>query len=252
MIFGLHNIWPAFCQRPIAIKERHHMDRLFFIIGRINSLLLLLVLLGAALWIVWMNWGGNQWQQRGAIDAVNNSNDAKRPVRLEFEQPERIASADAQMIQLSTQGESAKFSSGGAGRQVRNVLFFTDSEKTARWLFKTHRNLIRTNVQLHEAPVDTKEQPARALYFEYITRDSNGDGKLSDEDHSSVGLAKPDGTGFVEVLPDVSRVLSHDLADVQHLSVVYQRGTSVRRARFSLVSMKLEEDQEIATLPERI
>lgn len=44
------------------------MERLFIIIGRINSILLLLILFGAGFSIAWVSWSSNQWQRRGAIE----------------------------------------------------------------------------------------------------------------------------------------------------------------------------------------
>lgn len=225
------------------------MDRLFVIIGRINSILLLLVLLGAAGTIAWMSSGNNQWRRRGAVEVAEGDSGAKKSILLNFEKVEDIKGADTQMMRLSTHRKSGKYSSGGSGSETRNVLFLKGSNKAPRWLFTDHKNLVLVSVQLHEESSALKEPSTRVLYFEYVTNDTNKDGSLSSEDRSNVGFAKPDGTGFVEVLRDVSRVLSYQLLDQEHLSVVYQKGSTVKHAKFAVATMKLESDQEIVNVP---
>lgn len=227
------------------------MKRLFIIIGRINSVFLLLVLLGAGFSIAWMSWSSNQWQRRGAIDVPAGESSTKARVLLRFERIENITGANTQMMLLSAQVKSEKFSSSsGYESEIRNVLFLAGSEKSARWLFPKQNNLILVAAQLREESKDSKGNPTKALYFEYVKDDTNGDDKLSSQDHSSVALSKPDGSGFVEVLQGVSRVLSYEMMGSQDLSVVYQTGKTVKHAKFSLLSLAKESDQEIINVPE--
>lgn len=226
------------------------MERLFVIIGRINSVLLLLVLIGAGISIALISLPIFQRQYQGAIEV--SAGESKRPISLRFERIENVTGANTQMMLLSVQDDSGKFSSGGYGSEIRNVLFLTGNEKTARWLFPKQNNLIRVSVQLREDSNDARDNPTKALYFEYVTEDSNGDGKLSVQDYSSVALSKPDGLGLVEVLHGVSRVLSYRMLDSRNLSVVYQRGKVVRHAKFSTVSLEKETDQVIVNVPEEL
>ena len=229
------------------------MERLFIIIGRINSILLLLVLLGASLSIAWVTFSDKQWQRRGAIEVPAGKSASKEQVLLSFERIEIITGASTQMMQLSAKSESAKFSSGGGYRsETRNVLFLTGHEKIARWLFPKQNNLIFVAAQLREESKNSRENPTQALYFEYVKNDSNGDGKLSIQDLSSIALTKPDGTGFVEVLNGVSRVLSYEMLGSQYLVVVYQTGKVVRYAKFSVLTFTKESDQEIVSVPDEL
>lgn len=228
------------------------MERLFVIIGRINSILFLIILLGAGISIALMMSESNRWQRRGAVLVPDGKSGSKQPILVSFEKIENITGANVQMLQLTTKEKSEKFSSGGYGTETRNVLFLVGTEKVARWLFKDHKNLIFVASQLREESTDSEKKPTQALYFEYVAADTDGDGKLSSTDRSNIGLSKPDGTGFLEVLHDVSRVFSYEMLDQQHLSVVYQKGATVRHAKFSVASMKLEADQEIINVPDRL
>ncbi len=229
------------------------MERIFIIIGRINSVLLLLILLGAGISIALMSWSSSQWQRRGAIEVPAGESASEAQVLLRFERIENITGANTQMMLLSAQAKSEKFSSGsGYGSETRNVLFLIGNEKTARWLFPKQNNLILVTAQLREKSKNPKDNPTKALYFEYVQGDTNGDGKLSAQDHSSVALSKPDGLGFVEVLHGVSRVLSYEMIDSQYLSVVYQTGKTVRHARLSVLSLAKETDQEVVNVPDEL
>lgn len=229
------------------------MERFFTNINRINSVLLLLVLLGGAGSIAWMTLANQPWTRRGAVDVVENESGVEKIVRLNFGRVENITGANTQMMVLTTEEKSARFSSGGYGSgDMRNVLFLTGDAKAARWLFKDQKNLISVTGQLKEEAQDSKDRATQALYFEYVSQDTNHDGTLSALDHVSVGLAKPNGMGFTEVLQGLSRVLSHDLIDSKTLSVVYQKGDVVRHARFSLDTNKLLSDQEIVNVPKTL
>lgn len=225
------------------------MERLFIIIARINNILLLLVLLGGAGSIVWIMSENNSWRRRGAIEVNEANSDTKKQVLLNFGEIKNITGVETQMVNLTTQEKSTKFSSGGYGNETRNILFLNGSDKVARWLFKDHKNLVLVSAQLHTESSSCKDSPTKAIYFEYVSEDTNNDGNLSADDRSNIVLTKPDGTGFVEVLHDVNRVLSYEMLDQQNLSVIYQKGTSVKHAKYSVTSMKLESDQEIINVP---
>jgi len=226
------------------------MERLFVVIGRINSILLLLALLGAGAFIGWMAWPSAQREERGAIEVPASQTEKVSPVLLRFERIQNIIGADTQMMNLTTEGRSGKFSSGGGSyvSEIRNVLFLTGDGKKARWLFPTHGNKILVVSQLREDSYGPGaiEKPTAALYFEYVTGDAGGD-KIS-----KIAMAKPDGTGFVEVLDGVDRVIAYQMLDSQRLTVVYQKGKSVHHARFSVTTMTKEFDAEIVSVPDRL
>jgi len=148
---------------------------------------------------------------------------------------------------------SGVFSSDGYNSEARNVLFLSGSQKTAHWLFPTHKNLILLTAQLQEGinGYDYKH-PTKALFFEYVTEDTNGDGKLSHQDHIIVAITKPDGSGMTDVLQGVDKVLSYNMLDEKTLSIVYETGKFMRHARVSTVSLAKESDQEIIKLPETL
>lgn len=231
------------------------MDRLFTVIGRINSVLLLAVLLGTGVFVGSMALDSNRWAPPGAVEVPEADSASKKTVMLSIDRLENIPGANAQMLRLTSREKSSKYSSGDGGSETRNVLFLTGAAKTARWLFKDHKNIILNVSQLHPErtdPNERTEQPTEALYFEYVTDDTNGDSKLSSEDHSNVALTMRDGTGFTEILHNVDRVFSFEVLDQIYLSVVYQKGATVRHAKYLLTPLKLVVDQEIIAVPSKL
>ncbi len=186
---------------------------------------------------------------RGSVE-VPKSAEAESKVALEFGGTERVQGMGVQMIRLNTGSRQTEYSYKSGHHDTRNLLFVSDSEPGGRWLFKDHKGLIVTVAQLreHTAPQDDV-MPTKALYVEYIVQDTNGDGKLSSEDHASVGFARPDGNGFLPILSGVQRVLSRDLVNSAGIVVVYQRDNSIRRANIALDGFKLLSDVDIAKVP---
>ena len=229
------------------------MERLFTVISRINSVLLLVALIGICIFMGWASWSSGRWQQRGTIEVADAGAKSNSPIFLSLERVENIKGADTQMMLLSAREKSGKLTSGsGYASETRNVLFLTGTEKKARWLFPKQSNVILVAAQLREQSNDLKEAPAKALYFEFVTEDTDGDGKLSSQDRSNVALSKPDGTAFIQVLSGVDRVLSYEMLNDKQLSVVYQVGKIVRHARFSASSLTKEIDQEIVNVPDKL
>lgn len=223
------------------------MERLFLIIGRINSVLFLFVLCGAALSLGWVTFAGNRWQQRGEVEVTGTGPHAKKSIVLNFGKIESVSGAGTQMLRLVSHEKNVKFVSSGYGEnEIRNILFLKGKDNSTQWLFKSHKNLILVASQLREEASKSKDDsPTRALYFEYVADDSNRDGQFTNDDYSNVGLTNPDGSGFVEVLHGVNRVLSYEMLDQQQLSIIYQKGAMVRLMRASLSPIKSESDREI-------
>ena len=209
------------------------MERFFVVIGRINSVLLLLFLLGGGVTLAVMMVISALGRERPARALVaEKTPGTTAPVMLNLGQAERIVGSDTTMIALRSEGTYSKVASGQPS-ETRNILFLPGSEKNASWLFKNHRHLILATEQVRKKK-SSDEHPALALYVQYVTTDTNGDGRLSDEDNAVIGLTKPDGSGFVSVVQDVSGVISYDMENDDQLSLVYQRGATIRHARFSL------------------
>ncbi len=169
---------------------------------------------------------------------------------LKFGKAEKIHGADVRMVHLVSAAGDSVISYKGYMSNVRNILFKADSEKTGRWLFKDNDGLVVESEQVREPGVaPATEGATRAIYLEYVGEDSNGDNRLSSADMLDVALARPDGSGLLVVLKDVDNVVSHEYAADAGITVIYQRGNTLRHAKFALDGFKVVADQELARLP---
>jgi hypothetical protein len=125
----------------------------------------------------------------------------------------------------------------------------TGPDKKTSWLFKNNQHAIVAAEQIRRDQ-SAAEQPTRAIFVHYIAADSNGDGVVSEDDDGAVGVARADGSAFVPVAQGVRGVISREMGDDNHVSIVYQRGTSLRHAKFSLASFTLSSDTEILKAPD--
>jgi hypothetical protein len=228
------------------------VERIFQFIKRTNSVLLLLLLvavIGAVTALFW----GNRESERHAIPVQRSEASAEKPIMLHVQRTERVSGAKTEMILFAVRADSDGFvsKSYGAG-ETKNVLFLTGDDKSASWLFTHHRNTVLVASQLKDEDAQCsrceENAPARGIYLEYVAEDTNKDGNLNANDHVRVGLTRPDGSGFVDVLKDASQVLSYEVVEGNTLSIVYQAGKSLRHARVSLASLNQISDKLVLDL----
>jgi hypothetical protein len=227
------------------------MERFFQIVKRINQLLVLLLLLGMAGLMIFGVFESSRWNNHNSVEVAETGAEKAPVISFTFSSLETINGSDVQVMELKTDKVRGKFSRNGLENQVRNLVFLTDGEKEPRWLFKDHKNLIVKNEQLTEIPYGEKMRPTRALYIAYVDEDTNGDKFLSEDDQRNIALTKPDGKGMTVVLSKVDKIFSHHLSDAEHVSFIYQKNGSVKRASFLLTDFSLLQDQEILAVPDK-
>ena len=242
------SLWYLFSE-----KAKEIMERLFLILGRINSVLLFFVLIGAGLAVSISAWFSHSLRNPSAIEVPIGDLAAKKSMLLNIERAENITGSNTQMFKLYARQSSDGLSSDSYGGETVNALFLSGKEKAARWLFPTQSNLILKAFQLQEGLDEFNTKlPTKALYFESVAKDSNGDGKLSHQNYITIAITKPDGSALVEILPKVDKVLSHTMLDEQTLSILYVTEKVVRHAKVSTLTLAKESDQEIVKLPEML
>lgn len=220
------------------------MDKLFIVIGRINNVLVLLILLGmGGAMVYYFAQRGTSRDAEPALVAETITG-TKAEVRLGLGHPFPIHGTDATMIDLRSEHGYSKIGSGKGGGEIRNLLFLTGAGSSAHWLFKGNRNLIIESAQIQKGSRGN-DSPTLAIYVKYIAADTNGDGVLSAEDDAAIGIAMPDGTGFGTAVQGANRVISYQMCGGDQLCLVYQRGATLRKATFSLARHKVDSDTEI-------
>lgn len=103
---------------------------------------------------------------------------------------------------------------------IRNYLFInTQQNSKHHWLFDTNDYLIPHKSLLLD-PTRDENQKTVAILYEVIKHDSNEDARLSDSDLYTLGLSKPDGSHYKDVMDNVSALLSHKMLDSNTLMLL--------------------------------
>jgi hypothetical protein len=223
------------------------MDRFFLSISRINSVILLLLLIGAGLVL-----GVNLWSTMAAPSLLVKQSTADKDMRLRLEEAEKISGTETYYAVLVSDADAKLISSGSYGRVSRNILFIQNGAGSATWLFPANAQILR-GIKPLPAIVDAETPPApKALYMEVVSADTNGDGGMGWNDAIDVAFTKPDGTQFTKMLSGVSKVLTFDMATDNEMTIIYQIDTELWRGRISLDDFKLLSSQRVAEVPESL
>lgn len=216
------------------------LDRIFLIINRTISLIILLALLIAAGALAFMLLPSKPTQQPGEQRVAARTESPDKTVVLGFGSAEAIDGTDTEMIRL-TANTGTNYSSHAG--ETRNVLFVGATDQPARWLFKDHGNAILRLEQLRETTGPREPATTQALYIEFRKQGSKDDPTLT------IALAKPDGSTFTTVLQDVTRVLSNRRIDTKRIAVLFQRGTTLIQADIALQDFAVLRQRQVAQVP---
>jgi hypothetical protein len=229
------------------------MERFFVIVGRINSVLLLAVLLCAAGGLLYMGISALERSERrdAAVDVVADTPGPVKPLVLNLGREEGIEGADVTIIHLASGagGREAYASKVGPSQQTRNLLFIAGPEKRAHWLFKDNKGLVLGVHQLKDEGATASNSPTRVVLIESVAKDSNGDGSLSEADSGTLGLTKPDGTGYRSILEGAEGVVLRSVDREQRVSIVYMRGKVLRHALFAPGDFAPVSDKVVVEVP---
>jgi hypothetical protein len=227
------------------------MDRFFVWIGRVNSVLLLLLLIGIGFVASWEMWR-DLHRHRPEPVTVTAEAGTSEPVRLTLGRTEPIAGSDVLMVPLEAERAGGKLTSGPYDRDTHNALFLTGGDAQATWLFEGNGNLIHSLHSLQQEIDGRRTGPAAAIYIEYTATDTNGDNEIDEADTVAVALAKLDGTGRTDLLQNVKRVILWELIDERTLALIYQIDKTIWHARYRTDTFTKISEQPVIAVPERL
>ena len=134
------------------------------------------------------------------------------PKTLWLEEPEVVVGTTILLTGISTSGQCYGFATREQLCGLVNLIAYDGVSGKSKMVFAKDVQQITkfaqisaTGIDLHRTVKFEKEKPADtiALYFEFVTRDSNGDGKITREDLRNVALSSP--------FPDSLKILLEDV-----------------------------------------
>ena len=219
-------------------------NRLFLWVGRVNSILFLLLLLAGLLLSAIALFESSRWSERRAVDVVNEPGKTVEKERFSLSGIHHICGHDAKYVELQTERSSGGFSSGYSGGQTRNIIFFIGSNREAHWLFQTNQYLIDSISVIPASYSGCEDATASVIYYDVVKQDNNGDGKLSDEDSHTLAISDPYGRDYQELVSGATRVLDFEFDEgKKQINLLLQLGNEIVLRDYALSGALLAESQ---------
>lgn len=149
--------------------------------------------------------------------------------------PSRIAGTSIFRTPLNGKVPSSGSSFKGSGGEshIRNYLFVDSSDLSSWWLFEGFGRAIMEEHDLR-ANLEDKEKHVVSTIFEVVTQATNGDHRSKTNGHTAAFFTAADGKKPIEIVSASDRILSVQQVSSSEVLVMYQRGSSVTAALFSV------------------
>ncbi len=227
-------------------------NRFFIIVSRINSLLILVVAVGAVVAVFSLSVLSSNWGNRNTVEVLDEG-EGEEALELSLGNLEEMTGHEVQTVNLTSDKPSKGLGSGYGGSDIRNVLFLTGEQLDSKWLYEKNSYLITCFCKLQASNKYNRDDPVLALYVSVVKKDSNGDGELSDRDGIVLALVKPDGSNYTEVGNDITRILDSAVNDAgENVTFLVQIGRSVLARKYSLRTFSLVSEREISEINKKL
>ena len=211
------------------------MNRFDRILWRINGVLFLALLIFGLVPVVWnlSTLSVNRPAQRNASTIVNEPKGTRQKEQLHLGAPSRLNGTSFLRTPLQSEAtlNGSSFGRRGEREHTRNFLFLDYSDLSTWWLFETFDRAI---VKAHDLRLkDGNNERVIGTIFEVATADTNGDLRITEDDHLAAFFTAADGKKPIEIIPPSDRILSVDQVNNTQVLIVYQRGPALTAALFS-------------------
>ena len=131
---------------------------------------------------------------------------------------------------------------------TRNYLFINSNTGDQRWLLPHNDFVFDTRYTFTSGELALGNRVDNDFMFEFIDKDSNGDGQLSDNDQVNIAFAKSDGSSFTVAVEDVDVVLGKTEASNSRVLLFFQKAGVGYSANFDLIEYSLDSVSPLQTV----
>lgn len=103
---------------------------------------------------------------------------------------------------------------------TKNILFLNTKRNSSFWLFADTQRLILDTSQFPDSY--KSDEPTKAIFYNVVSVDSNGDKRLNYKDDSSLFISSPKGSDYQIVLKAYDRIISKSMVGTNKIMIVYQ------------------------------
>ncbi|WGL16484.1 hypothetical protein PVT68_17190 [Microbulbifer bruguierae] len=152
---------------------------------------------------------------------------------------EVLAVKSVDLLGISIQLRELHAGAAGDG-PIRNIEFFIRDGILPRRLFSNNTQIVTGYWPLYHNNVGYGATTVRILY-QLLDQDTNGDGKLTEEDRKSLAFSLPDGSGYRMLDRDTGEIIDMTyLSDFGELQLEFLREDDVHKRVYSLVDAPVE------------
>lgn len=220
------------------------MKRFFRIVWKINAVFILLagLLLILGLGMVLVSFMLPRTFDGPSISVTKPGETAHEDEKLVVSTVEELAGTAIVRCQVQTSGTGrSEMSSFGSGTSsvIRNYLFYDLATDQQTSLFPTTEAVISDCTDYYFPDQPSDKRTVKWTSFVFADKDTNHDGRISNDDLKSLAVTHADGTDYNVYLSNLDQVLKTDLANENTLIVFYEQNGSTSFARIDLAGHKI-------------
>ncbi|NEO79527.1 hypothetical protein [Moorena sp. SIO4G3] len=189
-------------------------------------------------------------RERQGINIVNVDDDSSSSQEWELGNLKEVDGTTYLMVPLHSDQSYTQSYYSKSTRSTRNYLFLDSETGNSKWLFAKNDYLIASDRFISETNDKEnnrlKSKPVIAVLYQLIKEDTNGDGRLTNDDSMTIALTHPKGNDYQEVLTGVDKFLGYKVLKANSLLILYQRDGIAYSAKVSLENFTLSNEKQIA------
>lgn len=218
-------------------------NKLFLMINRINAVLILMLLISALVGLYFLY---NEMIYSKRRNTVEVSSLDKENEIIELSNVAKISGHTQKYVEVYTR-KDGELKSGGYSRTLRNLIFINAESTNPQWLFPNNNAVLIQVSQLKD--YRPSEHITTFFYIEYVTHDTNKDGKLSELDNIKLAFSSPSGKNLIMLDENITKILNHDYqAETNLLTTLVQINDEVRYRTYDLIKAKRLSDAFVVKL----
>ena len=224
--------------------------KLFSSIWRINAIVILfagILAIGVLAVVMWF-FVKDATRTRHVNNVASVAGEVIDKSKAEIGDFTRIDGIKVLRASLSVKQEYAFSSGSKEANSIRNYLFFDPTQKSTYWLKNNSDGLILSTHNLPEHDYRDKDKTTIAFIYVLVEKDTNNDGKLTENDLKDIAISEANGERFKVVINDVDRLNGVSLLENGHALILYSAAYSLKVADVDLQSQKLVSNVEMKTI----
>ena len=152
------------------------------------------------------------------------------------------------MIPLHSEQNYSRGSYSKSASSTRNYLFINSETNDKYWFLEKNDYLITQTNQLPSTRYDKQTKDTKAILYYLVKSDTNNDNALTSSDLLSVGISKPNGKDYVELLKDIDFVNGYKTVNEKSVMLVFQRDNIGYSASIDLDKLSISDEEQLPSV----